>query len=148
MNAADYLRKLGQSSGPFLALAKHLRSDPFPPTEEPEARPVSILVAERHFLREHDDAIVAFVEWLGRKGRVTFHLSLDSPLLKIFAGDWVAGLLRNLGMKEGDTIESTMVSRRVRSAQRMLARDAAGDHEAESAVQWLRLNVPRFASSN
>ena len=38
--------------------------------------------------------------------------------MRIFAGEWVAGLLSRMGMEEGQAIESRMVSRRIESAQK------------------------------
>ena len=38
--------------------------------------------------------------------------------MRIFAGEWVARLLTTLGMKEGEAIESRMVSRRIEAAQK------------------------------
>src|SRR5947209_4877104 len=38
--------------------------------------------------------------------------------MRIFAGEWVSGLLAKLGMKEGEAIESRMVSRRISAAQK------------------------------
>jgi preprotein translocase subunit SecA len=38
--------------------------------------------------------------------------------MRIFAGDWVKSILQRLGMKEGEAIESRMVSRRIEGAQK------------------------------
>ncbi len=38
--------------------------------------------------------------------------------MRIFAGDWVKSVLQRLGMKEGEAIESRMVSRRIEGAQK------------------------------
>ena len=38
--------------------------------------------------------------------------------MRIFAGDWVKGMMDRLGMKEGDVIESGMVSRGIARAQK------------------------------
>src|SRR5204862_7281818 len=45
-------------------------------------------------------------------------LSLQDDLMRIFAGEWVAGVLQRLGMEPGQSIESRMVSRRIESAQK------------------------------
>ncbi|HMP17120.1 MAG TPA: SEC-C metal-binding domain-containing protein, partial [Gemmatales bacterium] len=39
-------------------------------------------------------------------------------LMRLFAGEWVANVLTRLGMKEGESIESKMVSRRIEAAQK------------------------------
>ena len=38
--------------------------------------------------------------------------------MRIFAGEWVANVLTKLGMEEGQSIESRMVSRRIERAQK------------------------------
>ena len=47
-----------------------------------------------------------------------FYLSLQDDLMRIFAGEWVAGVLQRLGMEQGQAIESKMVSRRIEAAQK------------------------------
>ncbi len=52
------------------------------------------------------------------RARAASILSLQDDLMRIFAGEWVAGVLQRLGMESGQAIESKMVSRRIESAQK------------------------------
>lgn len=144
LSAADVLRHDNQGSGPrtLVALAEALLPEASPGPVDEGAGHVSILVAERHFLRTHDERIMAFAGELGKRCRVTFHLSLHDPLLRLFAGEWVEGVLGRLGAKEDEPIESVMVARRVKSAQGKFARQAAEERTAQSAEEWLELNAP------
>src|SRR5205823_6748439 len=54
----------------------------------------------------------------GDPGSGRFYLSLQDDLMRIFAGEWVAGVLQRLGMEQGQSIESKMVSRRIEAAQK------------------------------
>jgi len=54
----------------------------------------------------------------GDPGSSRFFLSLEDDLMRIFAGPWVKMILESLGMKEGEKIESRMVSRRIEAAQK------------------------------
>src|SRR5207244_8044699 len=54
----------------------------------------------------------------GDPGSGRFYLSLQDDLMRIFAGEWVAGVLQRLGMEQGQAIESRMVSRRIEAAQK------------------------------
>ena len=54
----------------------------------------------------------------GDPGSSRFYLSLEDDLMRIFAGEWVRNVLTRLGMKEGEAIESKMVSRRIEGAQK------------------------------
>jgi preprotein translocase subunit SecA len=67
--------------------------------------------------------------------------------MRLFAGDWVAGVLRRLGLEEDQSISSRMVSRRVEAAQGRVAKLAATDQRADSADEWLRLNCPGLAQA-
>ena len=101
---------------------------------------IHILVAERHFLRECDEAIITFAEGLGKRCHVTYHCSLEDPLMKAFAGEWVKGVLQRLGMDESAPVESAMVARRVRGAQGKFAASAGWGCDADSAEEWLQSN--------
>jgi len=107
-----------------------------------DSQRVEMIVAERHPLLEHDDALVEFARQCGCRFHIVHHLSLDDPLLKIFAGEWVRSVLQQLGMKEDEAIRSRMVSRRIREAQQKITRDAGRELVVESAEAWFKVNVP------
>jgi hypothetical protein len=109
-----------------------------------EPFPVTFVVAERHLLRTKDDTFLPFAERLIPPGRIGFHLSLEDPVLRLFAGDWVGDVLRRLGMQESDAVESRMIARRIRAAQNKFAKLAVLDRPADSAEEWVRLNCPEL----
>ena len=76
--------------------------------------------------------------------RFSHHVSLEDAVMKIFAGDWVKNVLKQMGMKEDEAIESQMVSRRIRQAQQKIEGNAFGSCEAESAAAWLEKNCPEL----
>ena len=49
-------------------------------------------------------------------------------------------VLRNLGMKEEEPIESPMVVRRVKEAQNKMAKHGMNERDADSAEEWMRKN--------
>jgi hypothetical protein len=105
---------------------------------------VTIIVAERHPLEAHDAAVVEFAEGLPRRCRLVHHVSLEDPLMKVFASPWVQNMLEQLGMDENEAIESRMVSRRIQEAARKVERQAVSDLRANSAEEWLQLNCPEL----
>jgi hypothetical protein len=107
-----------------------------------ESRHVFITIGERHPLPSHDDAVLEFARSLPCQSRLVQHVSLQDPLLKTFAGQWVEQVLRRMGMKENEPIESGMVARRIRSAQEKIARRATNDAPAGSAEEWMEKNCP------
>src|SRR5439155_19505863 len=77
-----------------------------------------IVGTARHDARRIDNQLRGRAGRQGDPGSSRFHLSLEDDLMRIFAGEWVSGLLARLGMEEGQAIESGMVSRRIEAAQK------------------------------
>ena len=77
-----------------------------------------IIGSERHEARRIDLQLRGRCGRQGDPGSSRFYLSLEDDLMRIFAGEWVKNILTRLGMKEGEAIESRMVSRRVEGAQK------------------------------
>jgi hypothetical protein len=128
------------SSAIYVGLQRHLVEHDTEAPQSIEPGLIRIVIAERHPIRPPDDSIVAFARSLGCRCQLHFHMSLDEPLMRIFAGDWVAGTLRRLGMKETDVIESSMVQRRVAGAQKHIGKRVLEPKEADSAEEWMSVN--------
>jgi preprotein translocase subunit SecA len=77
-----------------------------------------IIGSERHEARRIDLQLRGRCGRQGDPGSSRFYLSLEDDLMRIFAGEWVRNVLTRLGMKEGEAIESHMVSRRIEGAQK------------------------------
>jgi len=103
---------------------------------------VVIICAERHPLRDRDDAVLDFATSLPGTVRLVRHTSLHDPLVRAFAGSAVETMLRSMGMDENEAIESRMVGRRITAAQEKLAQKQFGNSTAGSAEDWIRTNVP------
>lgn len=108
-----------------------------------ESKTIYIVVGELHPLAAHDDAVLDFARNLPCRCRLVWHVSLEDAALRIFSGQWVEGVLRRLGMKEDQAIQSRAVGRRVRSALEKVAREATGDLQANSTAEWLQRNCPQ-----
>jgi preprotein translocase subunit SecA len=77
-----------------------------------------VIGTERHEARRIDLQLRGRCGRQGDPGSSRFFLSLEDDLMRIFAGPWVKTILESLGMKEGEKIESRMVSRRIEAAQK------------------------------
>ena len=77
-----------------------------------------IIGTERHESRRIDNQLRGRAGRQGDPGSSRFYLSLEDPLLRIFAGDRVKSIMQRLKMPEGEAIESSWVSRSIESAQR------------------------------
>jgi hypothetical protein len=142
ISTLEFNRRADRAGGgiALLGRAAQLRSDPLddrPGIQEPA---VHFLLAERHLLPKYDDAVTAFAESLGRNCGVTYHLSLADPFLKHCAGEWVASVLKKLGMDESSPIESAIVARRMRAVALQHAEFVEKVRDAESAEEWMKSN--------
>jgi preprotein translocase subunit SecA len=77
-----------------------------------------IIRTERHESRRVDNQLRGRSGRQGDPGSSRFYMSLEDPLLRIFAGDRINRIMVMLKMPEGEAIEHSMVTRSIESAQR------------------------------
>ena len=77
-----------------------------------------IIGTERHESRRVDNQLRGRSGRQGDPGSSRFYLSLEDPLLRIFASDRVANIMNRLKMPEGEAIEHPWVTRAIENAQR------------------------------
>lgn len=77
-----------------------------------------IIATERHESRRIDNQLRGRSGRQGDPGSSRFYLSLDDPLMRIFAGERVKAIMDRLKMPEGEAIEAGIVTRSIESAQR------------------------------
>ena len=77
-----------------------------------------ILGTERHESRRIDNQLRGRAGRQGDPGASRFYLSLEDPLMRIFASDRVGNMMRKLGMKEGEAIEHPWVTKAIANAQK------------------------------
>ncbi len=79
---------------------------------------LKIIGTERHESRRIDNQLRGRSGRQGDPGESRFYLSLEDPLMKIFAGERLNAIMVRLKMPEGEAIEHGMVTRSLESAQR------------------------------
>lgn len=77
-----------------------------------------IIGTERHESRRVDNQLRGRSGRQGDPGSSRFYLSLEDPLLRIFASDRVSNIMTRLNMPEGEAIEHPWVTRAIENAQR------------------------------
>jgi preprotein translocase subunit SecA len=77
-----------------------------------------IIGTERHESRRVDNQLRGRAGRQGDAGSSRFYLSLEDPLLRIFASDRVAAIMNRFKLPEGEAIEHTWVTRAIENAQR------------------------------
>ncbi len=83
-----------------------------------EAGGLHILCTERHESRRIDNQLRGRAGRQGDPGVSRFYLSLEDPLMRLFASDRVKNMMRALGMEKGEAIEHRMVTNAIEKAQR------------------------------
>ena len=79
-----------------------------------------IIGSERHESRRIDNQLRGRAGRQGDPGSTRFYLSLEDNLMRIFASDRVAAIMRRLGMQAGEPIEHNLVTKAIENAQRKL----------------------------
>ena len=77
-----------------------------------------IIGTERHESRRIDNQLRGRSGRQGDPGVSQFYLSLEDSLLRIFGSDKLKGIMERLGLKDGEHIESGLVTRSVENAQK------------------------------
>jgi len=91
---------------------------PFEPvTSTAQLGGLHIIGTERHESRRIDNQLRGRAGRQGDPGLSRFYLSLEDPLMRLFASDRVRNMMRALGM-EGEAIEHRMVTSSIEKAQR------------------------------
>jgi preprotein translocase subunit SecA len=83
-----------------------------------EAGGLHVIGSERHESRRIDNQLRGRSGRQGDPGSSRFYLSLQDDLMRIFASDKVGGLMKKLGMQQGEAIEHPWVTRAIENAQR------------------------------
>jgi len=108
LDAAEKERRAGELRNEWQALHNQVIA----------AGGLHIIGTERHESRRIDNQLRGRSGRQGDPGSSRFYLSLEDPLLRIFAGDRVNAIMQRLGMPEDEPIEHGLVTRSIESAQR------------------------------
>jgi preprotein translocase subunit SecA len=76
-----------------------------------------VIGTERHESRRIDNQLRGRSGRLGDPGRTVFYLSLEDDLMRIFGSDKISSLLKTLGLKRGEAIFHSMISKTIAKAQ-------------------------------
>jgi preprotein translocase subunit SecA len=91
-----------------------------------EAGGLHIIGTERHEARRIDRQLRGRAGRQGDPGSSRFYLSLEDDLMRLFGSERIAGIMERLGLKEGEVISHSMVTRSVERAQRKVEENNFG----------------------
>ena len=83
-----------------------------------DAGGLHIIGTERHESRRIDNQLRGRAGRQGDPGYSRFYLSLEDPLMRLFASDRIKNMMRAMGMEQGEAIEHRMVTNAIVKAQR------------------------------
>jgi preprotein translocase subunit SecA len=83
-----------------------------------QAGGLRVIGSERHESRRIDNQLRGRSARQGDPGSSRFYLSLQDPLMRIFASDRVASLMQKLGLQDDQNIESGVVTHAIEKAQK------------------------------
>ena len=86
--------------------------------EVKEAGGLAIIGTERHESRRVDRQLRGRAGRQGDPGSSVFYVSLEDKLMRLFASERIASVMDRLGFKEGEMIESPMISKSIERAQK------------------------------
>ncbi len=76
-----------------------------------------VLGTERHEARRIDNQLRGRAGRQGDPGMTQFFVSLEDPLMRVFAGDTIKSLMGKLGVKDDEPIENKLITRSLENAQ-------------------------------
>ena len=96
------------------------------PAEVKDAGGLAIIGTERHESRRVDRQLRGRAGRQGDPGSSVFYVSFEDQLMRLFATDRVMKMLDTLGLKEGEMIESKIVTRAIENAQKRVEENHFG----------------------
>ncbi|MBP7795629.1 MAG: preprotein translocase subunit SecA [Elusimicrobiales bacterium] len=94
-----------------------------PPDEKEQEYVVSVgglcvIGTERHESRRIDNQLRGRCARQGDPGASVFYVSLEDELMRLFGSDRISAIMERLGMKEGEVIESKIITKQIENAQK------------------------------
>jgi preprotein translocase subunit SecA len=91
-----------------------------------EAGGLAIVGTERHDSRRVDRQLRGRAGRQGDPGSSQFYVSLEDDLMRLFASDRMAGIMDRLGLKEGEVIQHSMITKSIERAQKKVEENNFG----------------------
>ncbi len=87
---------------------------------------LAIIGTERHESRRVDRQLRGRAGRQGDPGSSQFYVSLEDDLMRLFGSDRIAGMMDRLGLKEGEVIQHSMITKSIERAQKKVEENNFG----------------------
>jgi preprotein translocase subunit SecA len=94
--------------------------------EVKEAGGLAIIGTERHDSRRVDRQLRGRAGRQGDVGSTQFYVALDDNLMRLFGSDRIAKMMDRMGLKEGEVIQHSMISKSIERAQKKVEENNFG----------------------
>ncbi|MCD4795497.1 MAG: preprotein translocase subunit SecA [Bacteroidales bacterium] len=124
---ADIVAKAGQAGIVTIATNMAGRGTDIKLTKEvKEAGGLAIVATERHDSRRVDRQLRGRSGRQGDPGSSQFFVSLEDDLMRMFGSDKISGLMDRMGLKDGEVIQHSMISKSIERAQKKVEENNFG----------------------
>ena len=87
---------------------------------------LAIIATERHDSRRVDRQLMGRAGRQGDPGSSQFYVSLEDRLMRIFGGERVSKIMDRMGLKEGEVIQNSMITKNIISSQKKVEENHFG----------------------
>ncbi len=87
---------------------------------------LAIIGTERHDSRRVDRQLRGRAGRQGDPGSSQFYVSLEDDLMRLFGSERISGIMDRLGLKEGEVIQHSMISKSIERAQKKVEENNFG----------------------
>lgn len=100
------------------------------------------LFAEHHPSATAENALLQEIQniFTDQKPVLAFYMALDEPMMQLFGGERIMGLMKTLGIKDNEAVSHPMITKSVSNAQEKISKKISTDLPAHSQQDWLDKN--------
>ncbi len=127
---AQIVREAGQANMVTIATNMAGRGTDIKLSAEVKAKGgLAIIATERHESRRVDRQLRGRAGRQGDPGSSQFFVSLEDPLMRLFGSERISKLMDRMGLKEGEVIQHSMISKSIERAQKKVEENNFGQRK-------------------
>lgn len=102
---------------------------------------LAVLIAEHHPMESREQELLERIAAHPCVRSIRFHIALTDPLMQKFGGERLIGMMKSLGGDTDEVLSHPMISSSIRRAQEKIENKVRRETDAQSAEEWIRVNV-------
>jgi len=100
-----------------------------------------IFMLEHHPLYTIENELFKHLNALDKEIHITYYLSLDQPLFRVFGKDNIENMMRHMGMSEDEYITHVLITKAIENVQKKTEKKAVSFIDANNADEWYTKNI-------